>query len=84
MFSAIDFHDGDFQFMESRSYSLTPKSFKQLKADAFPSDVLSQLKSLEGEKYATDELFLSAREETIGFETVDQYRDKLLASAEAA
>jgi len=84
MFGAIDFHDGDFQFMESLSYSLTPKSFKQLKADAFPSDVLSQLKSLKGEKYATDELFLSALEETIGFETVDQYRDKLLASAEAA
>ncbi len=84
MFGAIEFQGGDFQFMESLSYSLTAKSFKQLKIDALPSDVLKALKSLKGEKYATDDLFLSALEESIGLEAAIQYRDQLLASAEAA
>jgi len=84
IFGAIDFHGGQFQFMESLSYSLTPKSFKQLKADGLPSEVLSSLKSLKGEKYSTDVLFLSAIEDMIGLESATQYREKLLASAEAA
>jgi len=41
IFGAIDFHRGQFQFMESLSYRLTPKSFKQLKADGLPSEVVS-------------------------------------------
>jgi len=84
MFGAIEFNDGGFQYMESLSYSLTPKSFKQLKADALPSDVLSQLKSLKGEKYSTDGLFLTAIEQVIGSGILNQYREKLLASAETA
>jgi len=44
IFGAIDFYRGQFQFMESLSYRLTPKSFKQLKADGLPSKVLSSLK----------------------------------------
>ena len=84
MFGAIEFHGGGFQYMESLSYSLTPKSLKQLKSEALPSDVLSQLKSLKGEKYSTDDLFLSAIKKAIGSEALNRYRDKLIASAEAA
>ncbi len=77
MFGTIEFNDGGFQYMESLSYSLMPKSYKQLKVDGLPSDVLSQLKSLKGEKYSTDELFLSAIKEVIGSNDLSQYRDKL-------
>jgi len=42
IFGAIDFHRGQFQFMESLYYRLTPKSFKQLKADGLPSEVVEK------------------------------------------
>ncbi len=84
IFGAIDFHGGQFQLMESLSYSLTPKSFKYLKAEALSSEILNELKPLKNKKYSTDVLFLSAIEEIIGLESVIQYREKLLASAEAA
>ncbi len=84
MFGAIEFNDGGFQYMESLSYSLTPKSFKKLKTDEFPSDKLSQLKTLKNEKYSTDVLFLASVEDVIGFDVLNKYREALLASAEAA
>jgi len=60
MFGAIEFTGGEFHYMESLSYQLKAKSFKQLKSDGLPSEILSQLKPLKGEKFSTDSLFLAA------------------------
>jgi len=85
MFGAIECDGGDFQYLESLSYAITPKSLRQLqKEEQVPQDVLALLKPLKNQKYSTQEQFLMAIEEAIGAEQVTCYRAKILRYTEAA
>ena len=85
MFGAIEFAGGDFQYLESLAYAITPKSLTQLKKEEqVPQEVLMLLKPLKHQKYPTQEQFLTAVEEAIGSEDMNRYRSQILRYTEAA
>jgi len=84
MYGAIEFNGGNFQYMESLAYSITPKSIKALKAAKVPEDVLESLKPLKKEKYKTEASFKAALKEALGINTFNQYHTLILTHTEAA
>ena len=78
MFGAIEFNSGDFQYMESIAYSITPKSIKALKADNIPENILENLKSLKNEKYKTKASFIIALEKVLGKDSLILHQTLIL------
>jgi hypothetical protein len=60
MFGTIELGDGSFQYRQLLAYSLQPKSLKLLKEAKLPTELLTLLKTLKGELYATEFDFLTA------------------------
>ena len=81
MFGAISFFDGAFEYREALAYTLTPKAFKQLKADGVPVEIIAQLTPLKGLRYPTQERFQQAVAAILGT-AARQYQGPLQAAAE--
>ena len=84
MFGAIGFNNGQFIYMESLAYSITPKLIKLLKEDSASDESLKQLEELKNEKYANKESYLKALEEIIGKDKVKEKETELLNLTETA
>jgi len=78
MYGAIEFESGDFQYKESFHYKLAAKSFKQLKTEGLPAELIAQLKPLKNEEYKTEKEFLATAEGLIGKEQCESYKKILL------
>ena len=78
MFGAISFQDGEFHFRESIYYQLSASSLKDLKATGFPKDIISALKSFQGETFKGQEEFLAKLKDTLTFEQLSQYQKSIL------
>jgi transposase len=83
MFGAIEFKTGDFQYLESLSYCITPKSLKQLKQDQVPVELIDKLKGLKGHPCKTQDTFLNELQKAIGRDLADKYQPQILKCAEA-
>ncbi len=84
MFGAISFFDGAFEYREALAYSLTPKAFKQLKADGVPAEVIAQLTPLKGLSYPTRERFNHALDEVLGPDCRVRYQSQLQGVSEGS
>ena len=84
MFGAIGFNNGQFIYMESLAYSITPKLIKFLKEDGISNESLKQLEEFKNEKYANKESYLKALEEIIGKDKVEEKEAELLNLTETA
>lgn len=84
MFGAIGFNNGQFIYMESLAYSITPKLIKNLREDGISDKSLERLKGLKNEKYANKENYLEVLEEIIGREKVKEKEIELLNLTETA
>jgi len=84
MFGAIGFNNGQFIYMESLAYSITPKLIKNLKEEGISDESLEQLKELKNEKYANKESYLKVLEEIIGRKKVKEKEAELLNLTETA
>jgi transposase len=84
MFGAIGFNNGQFIYMESLAYAITPSLIKLLKEDGVSGEPLKQLKELKNEKYANKENYLKALEEIIGKDKVKEKETELLSLTETA
>lgn len=84
MYGAIEFNNGDFQYLESLHYSLTQQSFKNLKDDDFPESLLLRLKPLKKQTYKTKEAFIEVLNETLGEPNTTQYQALILKHTQAA
>jgi hypothetical protein len=78
MFGAIEFNGGNFQYLESLAYELTPKSIKALKADDVPDDILKKLTTLKNDKYKTQASFTKALENILSQEHLTMYQTLIL------
>jgi len=63
------------------SFKLTEQSYEKLKKDGLIEVLISQLKSLENQKYTDENDFVEAIEEAIGSEQTIKYKLALLKSA---
>ena len=63
---------------------LPAKSFKLLKSDEVPEEILALLKTLKNEKYSTQSLFLAALKTLLGEEIMQKYQALILKHSEAA
>jgi len=70
MFGAIEFHKGQFFYLESLAYSVTAKSLRLFKEEGVSADQLNQLKTLKGQDFKTKDDYLIALENLIGKEAV--------------
>ncbi|MDX2505092.1 MAG: IS630 family transposase [Gammaproteobacteria bacterium] len=84
MFGAIGFNNGQFIFMESLAYSITPKLIKFLKEEGASDESLKQLEEQKNEKYANKESYLKALEEIIGKDKIKKKEEELLNLTETA
>jgi len=84
MFGAIGFNKGQFIYMESLAYSITPKLISYFKECGLSEESLKQLKELKNEKYANKENYLKTLEEIIGKDQVKEQEAKLLNLTETA
>ena len=82
IFGAIELGGGDFQYRESFAYELKPKSLKLLKEAGLPQELLVILKSLKGERYQTQKLFIEALHVLVEPSLVDQYKSLILQHTE--
>lgn len=84
MFGAIGFNNGQFIYMESLAYSITPKLIKYFKEYGVSDESLKQLEKLKNEKYANKERYLETLEEIIGKDKVKEKEAELLNLTETA
>ena len=84
MFGAIGFNNGQFIYMESLAYSITPKLIKFFKEMNLSNELLNQLKELKNEKYANKENYLKALIKIMGRDTVNKKEAELLNLTETA
>jgi transposase len=84
MFGAIEFHKGQFFYMESLAYSITANSLKLFKEEGMSVDKLNQLKTLKGQNFKTKDDYLKALENLIGEEAVKNDEAMLLQHTETA
>jgi len=84
MFGTIDFVGGSFQYRQLLSYSLQPKSLKLLQEKGLPKELLDILKTLKGEKYATETALMNALKNLISEELVEKYKSVILEKTEAS
>ena len=84
MYGVIEFEGGGFHYMESLQYILQPKSFKALKKDSFPEDLMKVLKPLKNEKFKTQALFIDRLESLLGKDNLSIYKSMILKNTEAA
>ena len=84
MFGTIELGAGSFQYRQLLAYSLQPKSLKLLKEAALPAELLTLLKTLKGELYATEFDFLNALKALVGEKLMTTYQEVILKHTEAA
>ena len=84
MFGAIGFNNGQFIYMESLAYSITPKLIKYFKDMDISNESLKQLKELKNEKYANKENYLKALVGIVGKDEVNKKETELLNLTEMA
>ena len=84
MFGTIELIEGSFQYRQLLSYSLQPKSLKLLKEDGVQKELLDILKTLKGEKYATESEFFMALKEIINEELISKYLSVILKRTETS
>jgi transposase len=84
MFGAIEFQSGDFQYLESISYTLMPKSFKFLKDKEMPKETLKELKFFKNKCFQIKEDFILTVREKMGEAFMIQWETNLLLSAQVA
>ena len=87
MFGTIELGAGSFQYRQLLAYSLQPKSLKLLKLlkeAALPAELLTLLKTLKGELYATEFDFLTALKEIVDEKLMTTYQEVILKHTEAA
>ena len=84
MFGAIGFNNGQFIYMESLAYSITPKLIKYFKDMDISSESLKQLEELKNEKYANKENYLKALVGIVGKDEVNKKETELLNLTETA
>jgi len=87
MFGTIELGAGSFQYRQLLACSLQPKSLKLLKLlkeAALPAELLTLLKTLKGELYATEFDFLTALKEIVDEKLMTTYQEVILKHTEAA
>ncbi len=84
MYGVIEFEGGGFHYMESLQYTLQPKSFKALKKEGFPEDLMKVLQPLKNEKFKTPILFIDRLEKLLGKDNLSIYQSMILKNTEAA
>jgi len=84
MFGAIGFNNGQFIYMESLAYRITPKLIKFIKDEGTSVESLKQLKLLKNETYANKESYLSTLEAILGKEIIKEKEAQLLNLTEIA
>ena len=83
MFGTIELGAGSFQYRQLLAYSLQPKSLKLLKEAALPAELLTLLKTLKGELYATEFDFLNALKAIVDEKLMTTYQELILKHTEA-
>ena len=84
MFGAIGFNNGQFIYMESLAYSITPKLIKMLKEEGISSESLEKIKELKNEKYANKESYLKVLETILEKNNVKEKETEFLNLTETA
>jgi len=84
MFGSIEFQKGDFQYQESISYTLMPKSFKFLKNKEMPKETLKALKLFKNESFHLQEDFTHAMRQWMEETFMKEWETELLLSAQIA
>ena len=84
MYGVIEFEGGGFHYMESLQYVLKPKSFKALKEERLPEDLIKLLKPLKDEKFKTQALFINRLKNLLGKDKLSLYQSIILEHTEAA
>jgi transposase len=84
MFGTIELKDGSFQYLQSLAYELKPKSLKLLKEAKLPTELLTLLKTLKNQKYATKQLFLTALNSLAGDQLINQHQSIILQHTETS
>jgi transposase len=84
MFGTIELKGGSFQYLQSLAYELKPKSFKLLKEAKLPAELLTLLKTLKNQKYATKQLFLTALNSLAGNQLINQHQLIILQHTETS
>ena len=84
MFGTIELKGGSFQYLHSLAYELKPKSLKLLKEAKLPTELLTLLKTLKNQKYATKQLFLTALNSLAGEPLINQYQAIILQHTETS
>lgn len=84
LFGAISFFDGRFAYREARAYTLTPKAFKQLKAEGVPAEIVAPLAALKGIRYPTLARFQQALDALLGADCRARYQRPLQEAAETS
>jgi transposase len=84
MYGVIEFEGGGFHYMESLQYVLKPKSFKALKEERLPEELIKLLIPLKNEKFKTQVLFINRLESLLGKSDLFLYQSIILKHTEAA
>ncbi len=84
IFGVIEVKGGGFQYMESLSYSLKPKSLRLLKDEELPAELLNTLKTLKNERYQTETDFISALKNVAKEDLMLKYQSIILKCAETS
>lgn len=84
MYGVIEFEGGGFHYMESLQYVLKPKSFKALKEEKLPEELITLLRPLKDEKFKTQILFINRLKGLLGNDDLSLYQSVILKHTEAA
>jgi transposase len=84
MYGVIEFEGGGFHYMESLQYVLKPKSFKGLKEERLPEELIKLLMPLKDEEFKTQILFITKLESLLGKGNLSLYQSIILKHTEAA
>jgi transposase len=84
MYGVIEFEGGGFHYMESLQYVLKPKSFKGLKEERLPEELIKRLMPLKNENFKTQVLFINRLESLLGKDDLSLYESIILKHTEAA
>ena len=84
MFGVIELEGGSFQYQQLLSYSLQPKSLKLLKEEELPTELLTQLKTLKGNKYETALKLIEDLKKIVDDKSIAEYQEVILKHAETS